>query len=150
MLNNAAGGCKDLPTEIRDLFRRFKPYKGGNDALWAMNELCNAPKHKMLYPVVIGGGSVGLGGNFAIGNGGLQLQAPCWDSDKNEMEFARFPDGALQGNPNFNVAFTVAFDDVDEVIRGQNPIKTLRAMTGEVERVLVTTEKECRRIGLVK
>src|SRR5436190_12345909 len=51
MLNNLSGGCKDLPTEIRDLFKSFKPYKGGNNALWALNELCNVPKHMLLYPV---------------------------------------------------------------------------------------------------
>jgi hypothetical protein len=149
MLENAKG-IKDLPPEILDLFKGFKPYKGGNDALWALNELCNAPKHKMLYPVAIGGGAVGLGGSFSVGAGGLQISAPVWDSDKNEMEFARFPDGAIQGNPNFNVAFTVALDEVDEVIRGENPIQVLRAMVGEVERVLVATERECRRIGLVQ
>ena len=150
MLNNLAGGCKDLPTEIRDLFKRFKSYKGGNNTLWAMNELCNVPKHKTLYPIMIGGAGVGLGGNFSIGEGGLQIGPQRWDSEKNELEFARFPDGAIQGNPNFNVAFTVALDDVDEVIRGQHPIQMLRAMTGEVERVLVATERECRRIGLIK
>jgi hypothetical protein len=149
MLNNAAGGCKDLPPEIRDLFKGFKPYKGGNNALWAMNELCNAPKHKMLYPIVIGGAGLGLGGNFMVGSGGLQMGPQRWDSEKNEMEFARFPDGAIHGNPNFNVAFTIALDDVDEVIRGQHPVKALRAMTGEVERILVASERECRRIGLV-
>jgi hypothetical protein len=150
MLNNLAGGCKDLPTEISDLFQGFKPYKGGNNALWAMNELCNAPKHKMLYPVVIGDGGVGLGGNFAVGASSLQIGPSRWDSEKNEIAFARFPDGAIQGNPNFNLAFTVTLDDVDEVIRGQNPIQVLRAMTGEVERILVATERECRRIGLIK
>jgi hypothetical protein len=150
MRNNSAGGCKDLPAAVRVLFEGFKPYKGGNNILWAMNELCNAPKHKMLYPVALGGGGVGLGGNFAIGAGGLQLRAPVWSSEKNEMEFARFPDGAIQGNPRFDVSFNVALDDVDEVIRGQNPIEVLRAMTGEVERILVASERECRRIGLVQ
>ena len=150
MLNNLAGGCKDLPAEIRDLFKGFKPYKGGNNAIWALNELCNAPKHKTLYPVVIGSGGASLGGNFAIGSGGIRLQSPAWDSEKNEVEFVRFPDGAIQGNPNFNFALTVAFDEVDEVIRSQNPIGALRAMTGEVERILVATERECRRIQLIK
>jgi hypothetical protein len=149
MLNNLAGGCKDLPAEIRNLFASFKPYKGGNNAIWAMNELCNVPKHKTIYPVVIGGGTLGLGGNFAVGAGGLQIQGPTWDSEKNEMIFARFPDGAIQGNPNFNVTFGVALDDVDEVIRGQHPVKVLRSMTGEVEYVLMATERECRSIGLI-
>src|ERR1700730_12081805 len=29
-LNNLAGGCKDLPPEIRALFKEFKAYKGEN------------------------------------------------------------------------------------------------------------------------
>jgi hypothetical protein len=149
MLKNASGGCKDLPTEIRDFFIAFKPYKGGNNTLWAMNELCNAPKHKIIYPIVIGGGMVGAGGNFTIGKEGLLFGTRGWDSEKNEIIFAKYRDGAIQGDPKFNVTFTVALDDVDEVIRGQHPIKVLRAMTGEVERVLVGTERECRRVELI-
>jgi hypothetical protein len=37
--NNAKGGCKDLPAEITMLFEGFKPYKGGNNALRALNEI---------------------------------------------------------------------------------------------------------------
>jgi hypothetical protein len=152
MLNNLAGGCKDLPAEIRDLLKGFNPYKGGNDTLWAMNELCNAPKHKMLYPVVIAGGGVGLG----VGDGGvavighLEIAAKKWDSEKNEMEVARFPEGGLQGNPKLDIGFSITLDDVDKVIRGQNPVAVLRTMVGEVERILAATEREYRRIGLVK
>jgi hypothetical protein len=38
---------KDLPDEILALFRSFKPYKGGNDTIWALNKLANA-KHTSL------------------------------------------------------------------------------------------------------
>ena len=147
MLNNLAGGGKDLPAEIRDLFASFKPYKRGNNTLWALNELCNAPKHKMIYPVTIGGG-IGIGGNFTIGAGGLHINIR-WDSEKNEVIYGSFPDGAFQGNANFQLTFAVALDEVDEVIRGQHPVQVLRTMTGEVERVLMTTERECSRIGLL-
>src|ERR1700724_3807712 len=70
MLNNRKGGCKDLPTEIGDLFEAFKPYKRGNNALWAMNELCNAPKHKLLYPLAMGYDGLGIGGGLTIGPAG--------------------------------------------------------------------------------
>ncbi len=149
MLNNLAGGCKDLPTEIRDLFKGFKPYKGGNNALWALNELCNTPKHKILYPAVMEGGVVGFGrGGFTIGSGGLHIRRR-WDSEKNEMEFARWPEGALQGDPNFQVTFGVTLGDVDQVIRGQEPVMMLYIMTNAVNSVLMATEAECRRIGLI-
>jgi hypothetical protein len=73
-----------------------------------------------------------------------------WDYEKNEITLARIADPSMiQGHLNFNGTFTVALDDVDEVIRGQHPVKVLRAMTGQVECVLMATEKECRRIGLI-
>jgi len=40
--NNLAGGCKDLPLEMQDLFRSFNAYKGGNDTLWSLNANANA------------------------------------------------------------------------------------------------------------
>jgi hypothetical protein len=151
MLNNLAGGCKDLPPEIRDLFAAFKPYKGGNDALWAMNELCNTPKHKMLYPIGMAGGTTTFTpGTLILTGGTFELFAPRWDREKNEVIFARFsPENRAQIQSDFNVTFTVALDDVDEIIRGQHPVGVLRAMAGEVERVLMGTEAECRRIQLI-
>jgi hypothetical protein len=50
---SARGRCKDLRDGIFALLRRFKPYKGGNDLLWALNGICNVNKHRMLVPVVI-------------------------------------------------------------------------------------------------
>jgi hypothetical protein len=153
-----------LPPEIRDLFEGFKPYKGGNNALWALNEMANAPKHMTLYPVSIGSLGVAFdhslipgvrGQTFVAGAGsllqfnGIQINTPTWDSAKNEMVFARYPDGVFQGDPNFDIAFSIALDDVDEVICGQNPVSTLHAMAGEVERVLMDAEVTCRRIRLI-
>jgi len=45
---SANGNCKDLPPEIITLFRGFKPYKGGNDLLWALNQIVRANKHAVL------------------------------------------------------------------------------------------------------
>jgi hypothetical protein len=70
-LKNALGNFKDIPQEILALFCKFKPYKGGNDLLWALNRMCVAHKHKIgLAPVGLGiinvqdirvtGGTVGL------------------------------------------------------------------------------------------
>jgi hypothetical protein len=150
MLNDKAGRCKDLPAEISSLFAAFQPYKGGNNAIWALNELCNTPKHKMLYPLAMGAG-IGMGGNASV-NTIVELVpwTVGWNSEKNELILVRIRDpSGIKGQLNFNGTVTVALDDVDQVIRGQHPVKVLRAMIGEVERVLVTTERECRRIGLI-
>ena len=39
--NNVAGGCKDLPPEIRAIFERCNAYERGNGVLWALNEIAN-------------------------------------------------------------------------------------------------------------
>src|SRR5260370_9753003 len=42
--------CKDFAKEIRALFASFQPYKGGDDLLWALNELCKPFKHRVIVP----------------------------------------------------------------------------------------------------
>ena len=151
MLNNLAGGGKDLPPEIRALFRSFNPYKGGNNALWAMNELCNAPKHKLLYPIGLAGGVTTMRPNGLVISGStpIELHPPRWDREKYELVIARMGAEA-QFTGDFDATFTVAFDDVDEVIRGQHPVAVLGIMTREVEQVLNLSEVACKCIGLIK
>jgi len=45
------GRSADLPKEIQSLFCGFQPYRGGDDLLWALNELCNGKKHKIVTPI---------------------------------------------------------------------------------------------------
>jgi len=151
MLNNERGGCKDLPQEVRSLFKSFKPYKGGNNALWALNELANTSKHKMLYPIGLGGGVTTFrpNGLMVLPGVPLEIQPPQWNREKHELIFARIgADAQFRGD--FDVTFTVAFDEVDEVIRGQNPVVVLGVMVREVQEVLDLTEVMCRAVGLVK
>jgi hypothetical protein len=148
MLNNSKGGCKDLPAEIRTLFEGFNPYKGGNNTIWALNELANGPKHKLLSPIAIGGSGMFVKSLTVVG-GPMVIPFPRWDSDKNEIEFLRTGAGA-DVQYNINIAFSVALDNVEEVIRGQHPVTALSTMGGEVDRILAATEAECRRIGLLK
>src|SRR5260370_39007758 len=48
---NSLGRSKDLPVPIQSLIVGLGPYPGGDDALWALNEMCVTDKHKMLIPV---------------------------------------------------------------------------------------------------
>ncbi len=151
MRNNAKGGCKDLPAEIRSLFISFKPYKGGNNTLWALNELANTPKHKILYPTAIGRSQFDVSHISVIkpGDGGVDIMAPFWNSEKNEIAFLKVPRDA-EVNYDIDVSFSVALNDVDEVIRGQHPVTVLSVMAAEVQNVLDLSETMCRCIGLLK
>lgn len=40
--------CKDIPNDLYPLFRAYQPYRGGDYALWELNEISIADKHKLL------------------------------------------------------------------------------------------------------
>jgi hypothetical protein len=138
--------ANDLPAEILALFVSFKPYKGGNDPVWALNKLRNAT-HTTLIPVALASG--GMFVSNAVLRGSAEILNPIiWDSGKNEIVFARVPPG---GELNYNVhfAFKVALGEIDLVARHQ-VVAVLRTMATVVKSILVATEAECRRLGFIK
>jgi hypothetical protein len=150
-LDNNVFGRKvadDCTPEIVALFRAFNPYKGGNDSLWALNKLCNAKKHCSLVPL-IANPSVFFGGRL-IGDGWIsETTSPGhigWDADKHEIELMRIYPPALKAEITSNMAIEVALDGVD-TLTGKPIVRALDTMASEVERVLVATEAECRRLG---
>jgi hypothetical protein len=97
--NNLAGGCKDLPSEICAIFEGFKAYQGGNDALWATNEIANANKHFALRAFVLKRPDAFFSARIE-GQGSLEeIVSPGgagigWDSRKNEITLVSAPAGA--------------------------------------------------------
>ncbi|HZL31417.1 MAG TPA: hypothetical protein VFC54_10210 [Pseudolabrys sp.] len=145
-LDSVTGGrCKDLPAEVRTLFRGFDAHEGGNYALWALNKLCNANKHRLLIPVGVGGGEMTM--NRGIISGG-DLYAPRWNGAKNQLEFATIRPG---GNLKYDakITFHIAFDEFNKV-KGGPAVGILNTIADEVQRVLLATKAECQRIGLLK
>jgi hypothetical protein len=57
---NLKGRCADVPKEIYPLLRSYEPYKGGSDALWAINQVCVANKHTLIIPIGTACATVGL------------------------------------------------------------------------------------------
>lgn len=142
------GRCKDLPSDIVSLFRSFQPYKGGNDALWAMNKVAGA-KHTVLIPV--GMASTGFTARSMTATtsslGSVAILIPQWDGAKQEMIFGRVGPGAkLDYDVEFS--FYVAFGDAPVFAR-QPVLAVLHHLAGEVTSILDATEAECRRIGLL-
>jgi hypothetical protein len=134
---------KDVPTEIVDIFKGFKPYKGGNDTLWALNKICNTKKHVALVPLRIGNAKVYF--SAEDGDGMLFAETPeGWDPDKREMTLMTTPAGT---DPHItgHFTFSVSIDSI-EVLRGQDARRVVHAMSNAVQSVLVTVEAECRRL----
>jgi hypothetical protein len=74
--NRIHGLKNDVPPEILAIFESFKPYKGGNDTLWALNEIANIKKHAILIPA---------------GFGGTMISVPVTLSEEVGFEFAKSP-----------------------------------------------------------
>ncbi len=139
------GNCKDLPPDILTIFCGFRPYQRGNKALWVLNKLRNST-HTSLAAIGFIGSSVIVShwGNSEPLTG-LNLK---WNSAKNEIAFARGKRGT-QSHYHARPHFIIGFDEVS--LTGVHPASVvLDAAAGQVQAVLQTTERFCRRHGAVK
>jgi hypothetical protein len=148
---SSIGRAADLPKEIQSFFCGFQPYRGGDDLLWALNELCNGNKHKFVTPM---GTVMWRGRAFAQGNGRpFSMPDPhVWDSTKNEMEVLRLgpivvPDATW--DYNFDFFPFVAINEIPVVV-GQPVLRLLYQLCLKVESVLVAIEAESKRLGITK
>ena len=139
-----AGRCKNIPDDITSLFREFKPYKGGNDLIWALNKANNINKHRLLVPSCLSPGSLNISIN---GTGDSRVPVPVWDSRKNEIVYAISGPGT-KAKYDVNLSVCISFDEI-ETISGEPAATILRAMASEVERVVMAIESEARRLGFV-
>ena len=137
--------CKHVPDEIKSLFCSFKPYKRGNPPLWALNRLCNASKHRDL---VIPGFLVkdlafpGL----ALGVIGA-VKNPRWNRRKNEIIISKTRHGTFQHDVEYSIGVT--FGKVP-FFGGKPVLAGLRYLTSIVKGIVMATEAEARRIGIVR
>jgi hypothetical protein len=145
-MNRATGGSKEIHPDIFSLMITFKPYKGGNDALWALNKLSNADKHRMTFAAVSASGGVNY--KSVSGSGPLAMPFPVWNREKHEMELFRTgADSKLKYEAQFSMY--VAFGEIDIVER--QPVEPyLLHMAGQVESILASIDAESARIGLFK
>jgi len=139
------GRCKTFPQEIIDLIRRLKPYKGGDDLLWALNELCNTNKHGVLAPIAVCTSLVNFRNIEIKETGGFQLFAPRWDRTKNEMVFFRCVEGSTV-EANIDFATHIVICDV-LIVDGQPIEAVLHALINKVHGIVMAIEAEARRIG---
>jgi hypothetical protein len=144
--NGIRGRSKDLRPEIQTLLRSFDTYKGGNDVLCTLNDLCNDCKHGLIAFIV--GATAGFEITGTAFTGPIEFADPLiWDADKNEIVYAR----VLKGS-NFEhkgkLRVYVSIPDV-EVMPGAPATAILDRMGSEVDRIVRAIEAECKRLGLL-
>jgi hypothetical protein len=98
------GRCKDLPREVVELARAYRPYKGGTEALWAFNKARQSNQHKFMLDfslIVIEREILAL---MLLSDGVIGIGPPTWDPVKHEMILAHIKIGT---DFNFKPTFTV-------------------------------------------
>ncbi len=144
---NRINGLKDLPAEILAMFERLNAYEGGNNILWAVNELCNTTKHARLVPIGIG--KIEMSFPAAITEAvPITVSSTAYNAQTNQIELARLRPDAQRGT-NTKISFSIVLEHPTRAINGRQPVGLLTHMVNEVERVLMGTEAECRCIGLI-
>lgn len=144
--NSMRRRSKNVPTEIQAILRTFQPYKGGNDRLFALNDMCNLSKHTLI--TFIAG---------ALVNGEVKgsWSAPVefyedltLDRTKNEIPYAR-----VQRSLHFDHEIKISVYPTIEYRETANWYPAaifFRTMCTEVRTIIMTIEMESLRIGLLK
>jgi hypothetical protein len=147
--NVIKGRCKDIPPDIVTLFCSFKPYKGGNNILYALNSVCIANKHRELTQMDIIPDIIinKIQAVSVLGPVNVTVPQLIWDRRKNEIIYLIVPANPTPlTNPDVVITLNIAFD---EIIGGKTAVAVLRDMASEVDRILLATEAEARMIGLI-
>lgn len=140
------GRCRDFPKEVLALFRAFKPYKGGDNLLWAVNRICNIDKHRLLAPVGLAVGGMHIK-TMTVTAPSFSLPAPVWDKTKHEIVFGVIgPGGHIEYD--LNIAFHVAFNEV-EIVGGQPAVPVLKKMAEIVGFTLERMNAKAYKMGLL-
>lgn len=137
---------KHMPHEIKSLFARLKPYKRGNPPLWALNKICNTYKHRTIVEPGVTAKDVSFVDPPATPHLSTAIFRPKWDRRKNEIIISKTL-GKETAHHDIDISVGIVFGKVP-FFGGKPVLAGLRYMTHIVERVVMATEAEARRIGL--
>ena len=121
-----------LPTAARPIIQSLKPYKGGNDLLWAINRVRNEDGHVFLIPL----GTLGKVQSVSfmnIQNVELLSMKEMHRLDEG-IPFAKLQQGSVfkpsegfEDKAKIKIVGQIAFGDVD-IVQGQPAVTTLNKM----------------------
>lgn len=136
-------GSSDVPPNIFNVMLSFKPYKGGDDLLWSLNEIANANKHRLTCPALVKSGSMTVGRGEVVGP--ARIGSPeGWDPEKNRLELYRFGGGgsvSVEVEPQIYVALSVS--SLSEVVTSKMGVdKVLTSLLERVTAIVTAVEAE--------
>jgi hypothetical protein len=140
------GFSKDCPPQIQALLRALQPYKGGNELLFIINDMCNLSKHALITFVASATVTGHIRGTSFPGP--IQFIEPfLLDVAKNEIPYMRVLAGTNpQHDPNFTIHPLIQWRE--HTIQ-EPAIHVLGTMIQEADKIVGDIEAKCREIGLI-
>ncbi|WP_033927149.1 hypothetical protein [Sphingomonas sp. 35-24ZXX] len=133
----------EVPDAIRPYLLAFEPYKGGQEALWEINELRNCKIHRILQSFAMASGGVGFGNGYIT----QATVSTCneWDDDRGELTVMRIAPGA-EYNIQMRISVRVILGDTS--LLGHKPAAEIFGKFIEVgERILLGVKAESERLA---
>ena len=149
--DNIKSKSKNVPDEIKVLFRGFKPYRRGNPLPFghSINFVIPTNIEPLLDPEFI----LKMRNLSDLRREVDRMQfsgysSPVWNRRKNEVIISRSPRQATSHH-DIDISIGVAFGNVP-VFSGRPVLAVLRYLARQVEIILWRMESEARKIGIVK
>lgn len=127
------GASKELPDAVKDVIRSYRPYPGGSQFIYPLNELCNSSKRRVIVPVGMAANSMRIG-QMSV-SGSCSILAPHWDKERRELVFGEFGFGS-NFSYDISVNFQVVFDDVVSEVAGVPVVGFLKGVETEIRGVI--------------
>lgn len=151
-----AASANDLETAIKerhvdraakdvvDIIRSLKPYKGGNDLLWAVHDLDITDKHKLLIPMAHFAGIP----NLTVATGDtpiLKYSSDLIGPLKEDMTIITLPQaGNFQLGQEFQATFEITFGQGQSFIENKPVITTLHQLADLIDGIIQAFKSHCR------
>lgn len=130
---------KRIDARVLDCIRSFKPYKGGDDNLWAMNATRNQNQHAFVEPLPINVNSTEL--LDYVGAQRPKVMPPRWDRAVGGIVVADIPNGGETKHATLKANVGLAFGQSTN-LRGVQVIPYLREMHPKVETIISEIAQE--------
>jgi hypothetical protein len=139
--------CRGVAPEIISTIRAFRPYREGNEDLWALNKLRNIKEHRLLVAPALGGG---MRWPFEIAGKKIFMlhtspeEEPQWDDVNKTLTFTTL--AQIEHLPPFEkiekkLVFFLRFGDIQGVA-GEHLIPKLEAFAHIVENCIDSIEEK--------
>ena len=142
------GMSAEIPPAIFAVMASFQPYPSGNALLWALNEIANTHKHRIIKPFGSLNVATQLDGTIRTRQHPAVLTMK-WDGEKNEIEVLRVAKGgSVRLNIQMQITTAIVFDKIP-VVEGKKVSATLETQCGIVSDVINAVEAKARETGLL-